>query len=261
MQYIDTHLIFNEHPETPRSGEMFNPPLFESSDDASTEVLGITLRLGNQPLVYDLNKLRRQTNKPTSHSPEPDTRTFMIVHVISALRIHGKAKVDELQYSAACTEPSSLQTIDLIPQTRFNQVFKGSLNISGALDLSGQASLDVPSIVNETLLNEFVGIGGLKLQLCTAAEFIGKFTLSLYAPVIQSGGIGSNRCHWIINPNEEKTPLLGDQLLIQVITVPSSCQTLRYSISGLVKAGKGFFSRQQERETPNYHIELILPTD
>lgn len=257
MQYIDTHLIFNECPLTAKSGGIFSPPDFESSDNSSNEVLGITLRLGNQPLVYDLSKLQRQTNKTLSKS---DTRAFMIVHVISAFRTQGKAKVDELQYSAVCSDPWNLKTTDLIPQTRFNQVFKGSLNISGALNLSGQASLDVPSIVTETLLDEFVGIGDLKLQLCTASEFIGKFTLTHYTPVIQSVGVGSNACHWIINPNEEKTPLLGDQRLVQVIDVPSFCTTLNYTISGVVKADKGLFWRQQELRTPDYTIELILPT-
>lgn len=260
MQYIDTHLIFNERPSTPRSGDAFNPPLFEGSDSSPSEVLGITLRLGNRPLVYDLSKLQRQADKARPYTPAPGTRAFMVVHAISALRTQGRAKVEELQYSAVCSDPSDVQTTNLIPQTRFNQVVKGSLNISGALDLSGQASLDVPSVVTETLLNEFVGIGDLKLQLCTAAEFIGKFTLSLYAPVIQSGGIGSNRCDWVIHPNEEKTPLLGDQLLIQVISVPSSCQTLHYTLSGSVKAGKGLFSQQQELRTPDYTIELTLPT-
>lgn len=261
MQYIDTHLIFNELPLTARSGEIFSPPLFEGSPPSSTEVLGITLRLGNQPLVYDLSKLQRQSNKGTLYTPESGIRTFIIVHVISAIRTQGKAKVDELQYSAICSDPSDLQTIDLIPQTRFNQVFKGSLNIAGALNFSGQASLEVPSIVSETLLNEFVGIGDLNLQLCTAAEFIGKFTLSHYTPVIQSGGIGSNRCDWVINPNEEKTPLLGDQLLLQVVTVPSSCTLLRYTISGSAKADKGIFWQQQKIVTPNYTIEIKLPTN
>jgi len=259
MQYIDTHLIFNESHETPRSGGLYTPLPFESRD-ASTEVLGITLRLGNQPLVCDVEKLRRKANKSLSDTPPSDTRTLMIVHVISAIRTQGKAKVDELRYSAVCSDPSDLQTIDLIPQTRFNQAFKGSLNISGALELSGQASLDVPSIVTSSLLNEFVDIGDLNLQLCAAAEFLGKFTMSYYKPVVQSSGIGSNRCEWVLNPNEDKLPLLGDQCLIQVITIPSSCQTLRYTISGSVKAGKGLFPRQQKRETPNYTIELKLPT-
>lgn len=260
MQYIDTDLIFNERRSASRSGGMFNPLPIESSDSASGEVLGITLRLGNQPLVYDLSKLQRQTDKTRSQASKSGIRTLMVVHVISAIRTQGKAKVDELQYSAVCSDPSDLQTTDLIPQTRFNPVFKGSLNISGALDLSGQASLDIPSVVTETLLDEFVGIGDLKLQLCTASEFIGKFTLSIHAPIIQSGGVGSNACRWVINPNEEKIPLLGDQRLVQVIAVPDSCQTLNYRISGVVKADKGLFWRQQELRTPDYTIELTLPT-
>jgi hypothetical protein len=260
MQYIDTHLIFNERSSASRSGGAFNPPLFEGSDSSSSEVLGITLRLGNRPLVYDLSKLQRQANKSTPHASGSGTRALMVVHVISALRTQGKAKVEELQYSAVCSDPSDLQTTDLIPETRFNPIFKGSLNISGALDLSGQASLDIPSVVTETLLDEFVGIGDLNLQLCTASEFIGKYTFSLQTPIIQASGIGSNTCSWVIHPNEEKIPLLGDQLLIQMVSVPSSCKTLHYTISGMVKADKGLFWRQQELRTPDYTIELTLPT-
>jgi len=261
MKYIATDLIFNEIASTTKSGGVFGQaPIPENGDNPDSEVLGIRLRLGNQPLVYDLSKLKRQAGKTTPSGSSSDDRTFMVVHVISAIRTQGKAKIDELQYSAICTKPVSLQTIDLIPQTRFNQVFKGSLTIAGALNFSGQASLEVPSIVNETLLNEFVDIGDLNLQLCSASEFIGKFTLNHYTPVIQSGGIGSNRCDWVINPNEEKIPLLGDQLLIQVIAVPASCRRLRYSIAGLVKADKGVLWKQQEMSTPHYTIEVKLPT-
>lgn len=260
MQYIDTDLIFNKLPLTAKSGGIFSPPDFESSDNSSNEVLGITLRLGNQPLVYDLDKLQQQTGKAIVYPKASGTRRFMVAHVMSALRIRGKARVNELHYSAVSSNPLSLQTIGLIPQTRFDQFMKGSFGLSGALNICGQVSPEIPPIVTETLVNQFIDVGaGLQLQLCTASEFIGKYTFSIHTPIIQSSGMGSNACDWIIYPNEEKIPLLGDQLLIQLISVPSSCKTLHYTISGLVRADKGIFWRQQEMRTPQYDIEVNLP--
>lgn len=262
MLYIDTDLTFNEIPSTVKSGGIFNPsPTSEHNGYPASEVLGIRLRLGNQPLVYDLDQLQQQSGKAVENDTLPRTRRFMVVHVMSALRIHGKARVDELHYSAVSSNPLSLQTIALIPQTRFEHFMKGSFGLTGSLNVCGQVSPDIPPIVTETLLNQFIDIGAdLQLQLCAASEFIGKYTFSIQAPVIQSSGIGSNACDWIIHPNEEKTPLLGDQLLIQVISVPSSCKALHYTISGLVKADKGIFWRQQEISTPHYEIEVKLPT-
>ncbi len=261
MQYIETDLIFNEASLTIRSGAIFNLPAAPENNNSSTsEVLGIKLRLGNQPLAYDLEKLQQHSGKATVHPKVSGTRQFMVVHVMSALRIQGKARVDELHYSAVSSNPLSLQTIGLIPQTKFDQFMKGSFGLSGALNIFGQVSTEIPPIVTETLVNQFIDLGaGMKFQLCTASEFIGKYTFNLQTPIIQSSGMGSNACDWIIYPNEEKIPLLGDQLLIQLVSVPCSCDTLNYTISGLVRADRGIFWRQQELRTPQYNVEVKLP--
>ena len=96
----------------------------------------------------------------------------------------------------------------------------------------------------------------MKIQLSSNAGFVGKFTYSLKFPVIQSAGIASNFCNWILNPID--TPLLGDQLLIQTIAVPKGTEKITYKVKGVCKADKGLFWKQQTMETEEYNIRVDL---
>ena len=258
MKYIETELTFISEQKSPGlSSKSFSEKNNkEATKPLPTEVLGINLRLGNQPLVYSFNDLCHRGGKPSLVSAQDH---YLVVHAISVLRTRGNAKVDELQYFATATDPVDLQTIDLIPKTRFNEIVRADLKLNGSLDLFGEVSLDVPSAMMNELLEQFVDLGaGMKLQLSASSRFIGRFVYSLQIPVVQASGIGSDCCSWILKPDENKTPLLGDQLLIQSIAVPKGTRKLSYKISGVVKADKGIFWKQQEKSTPEYIIEIDL---
>jgi hypothetical protein len=261
MNYIETELVFVPQlaPGKTASKSLGKAPGNKDTNETPAELLGIRLRLGNQPLVYNLEELARRSGKPRASASSSGQDYYLVVHAISAVRTQGRAKVDELQYFAVASEPSSLQSIDLIPKTRFNQLVNAGFDLQGALDLFGEMSLDVPSALVDELIAGWVDMGpGLHLQLSASARFIGKLTYSLQVPVVQASGVGSDTCCWILRPNEEKVPLLGDQLLVQSIAVPRGTKTVRYAISGLVKADKGLFWKQQQKGTPDYVIEVQL---
>ena len=260
MEYIETELVFTseENPLKTNVRNFADQTAFGNSGSGHTEVLGINIRLGNQPLVYNLNDFLKN-RQPGSYPLNPGRDRYLVVHVISAVRTQGKARVDELQYCASAIDPEGLQTVDLIPKTRFNELLGVNFNVSGVLKISGETLFDIPVSVVGNLLSQFIDIGaGMQLQLSTSADFIGRFTYNVQVPIVQSTGIGSNSCTWILSPDEKKTPLLGDQLLIQSISVPAGCKRIQYTLSGSVKADKGIFWKQQEKRTQEFIIEVKL---
>lgn len=222
-------------------------------------VLGITVRLGNEPIVKDLKKLYEYSAKTIP----PDLQVlfqkkdiYLIVHSISAIRLSGSAKVDELQYIAEIIE-KGMQTIDLLPNTSFNDFATINWGFEGSLSGSGNFSATLTDALTQSLLQDEITLGGdMKIQLSTNAGFVGKFTYSLKFPVIQSAGIASNFCNWILNPQDN--PLLGDQLLIQTVAVPKGTEKITYKTKGVCKADRGIFWKQQIMETAEYRVEIKL---
>lgn len=238
---------------TPRKGE--------------ANVLGLRVRLGNEPIVKNLRVILESihgTLPPQLAHQFQEKEVYTIVHGIGVTRLKGSAKVDEIQYEAEMIDESGqtltgAQTIDLIPHTRFREVMKANIHLQGGLSVSGNASAELPDGLLNNLLDEFVNVGAaINIQLSNSSSFVGKFTYSLKFPVTISTGIASNTCHWVLKPDEENTPLLGDQLLVQTIAVPKAIKKIKFRIKGTVKADQGLFYKQQVKETDWYEVEVDL---
>jgi hypothetical protein len=230
------------------------------SNNHNQSVLGITVRLGNAPIVKDLKKLFILAEKsiPADLQGLFDKKdVFLIAHMIGAIRLNGTAKVDELQYNAEIIESKGAQTIDLLPNTTFHEIASVHLGFEGSLSGHGNFSATIPDSLSQALLEHEVTLGAdMKIQLSSNNNFVGKFTYSLKFPVIQSMGISSSYCTWVLNPHNR--PLLGDQLLIQTIAVPKGTKKILYKAKGVCKADKGIFWKQRILETKEYHIEVDL---
>lgn len=247
MEYFQEKLNFIGESKA-RNRSLFN--------NTTPQKLGIALRIGNAPIVKDLGKLLKHSNTTIPSDLQvlfEQKDLYLIVHMIGAIRLEGSAKVDELQYNAEMIEVSGAQTLDLLPNTTFKELIKVNMDFQGSISSQGNFSTSLP----EVLSNQSITLGGdMKIQLSTDTNFIGKFTYSLKFPVVQSLGIASTSCTWILNP--QATPLLGDQLLIQTIAVPKGCQKLTYKAKGVCKADKGFLWKQEVMETEEYKIEIDL---
>ncbi len=102
-----------------------------------------------------------------------------------------------------------------------------------------------------------INLGGdLKLELSSSTNFVGKINFSVQLPIVQSIGIASNKCSWILNP--DLNPLLGDQLMVQTLAVPKGTTEVTYEIKGLVKVDKGLFSSTETKETSTQTIPIKL---
>ncbi|MCC6373076.1 MAG: hypothetical protein IT236_18880 [Bacteroidia bacterium] len=264
MNYFESELIFEEtKPGTAIKAKAFKNhyrPTQTSNTNAAkpTQLLGITVRIGNQPLVINLKELvKLKDDSLQNFTPFLARDYYLIVHTISAMRTQGNAKVDELHYHAEAIEPDGLQTVELIPGTRLKEIFKANMDYEASLSLTGEALLNIPAELSQNLIPQLINLGGnMQLQICNSAHFIGKLTFSVQLPVIQAAGIASNFCSWVLNPDENKTPLLGDQLLIQTVSVPKGTAGISYKLKGLVKVDKGLFWKQQEKATPEYRVKV-----
>lgn len=273
MKFIEQDIYFEEFEKSDQialnTGDRFEKSINYGTPQRveETNVLGLRVRLGNQPIVKNLRVVLEGVHgslpSQLKHQFQ-EKEVYTIVHGIGVTRLKGRAKVDELQYDAEMIGESGkvlsgAQTIDLIPHTRFREVVRANVNLQGGLSVSGNASAELPDGLLNNLLDEFVDVGAaMKIQLSNSSSFIGKFTYGLKYPVVISTGIASNTCHWVLKPDEENTPLLGDQLLIQTIAVPKELQKIRFRIKGTIKADQGLFFKQQVKETDWYEVEVIL---
>jgi len=270
MRYIEQNVFFDE---TQDGLELSNKSIsrkvgieFKGGND-DAEIMGVRVRLGNQPIVTNLRKVLESIHgslPPKIGVQFQEKEIYTIVHAIGVTRLKGRAEVDELHYDAEMIDESgkvmtAAQTIDLIPHTRFKEVLSANVNFGGSLSVTGNAIAEIPEQLSNHLLQEYLSIGGaMNLQLSTSSSFVGKFTYNLKFPIVISTGIASNTCHWVLKPNENQTPLLGDQLLIQTIAVPIGLKSIRYRIKGTIKVDKGLFSKQQTKHTDEHEIEVCL---
>lgn len=222
-------------------------------------VFDIRLRLGNMPIVknlYRLFKLKQEKMPADLQVLYQQKDLYSVVHAIST--VSKGAKISELIYDAEIVGLSDAQTIELIPNTRFHELLSANASGEIALSASGHASAEVPKELSELATYTSVDFGG-GMQLKTAVDggLSGKFSFSVKYPVVQSMGISSNKCTWILNPDNEK-PLNGDQLLVQIIAVPRGTKQLMYRIQGEITADKGFFWKEKTQKTDPMIITVNL---
>lgn len=238
--------------EQPTKKGIFDKDLPDA--EAEPELLGIRIRLGNEPIVYNLKELMELSGSKLSPELELQFKNhdvYIITHAIGVVRIQGRAKVKELQYNAEVVGLDGVRTIDLLPNTNFKKVFEVNTDLHGAFEAGGRFSAEIPDELTKALSGKKIDLGGdLKLELSASSNFVGKINFSVQLPVVQSIGVASNKCLWILNP--DMNPLLGDQLMVQTIAVPKGTTEITYKMKGLVKVDKGLFSATVEKETSTF---------
>lgn len=229
----------------------------------SISLHGISIKIGNRPLVYNFEQLLTKRNKTLSPEAQLQLKShdiYLIVHCIGAIRKEGKAKVDELQYHAQMVDAGDGFTLDLIPKTEFKKLVDASFKIKGALAALGSISAEIPDSFGESLTNEVVTIGGSgNLQLSSDNNFVGLYSVTIAIPTIQATGQASNSCSWVLTPKNHSNSLLGDQFLTQIVAVPKGTKEINYDVYGVAKVDKGLFWKTNTKQTNTNRITLQLP--
>ncbi|WP_293957374.1 MULTISPECIES: hypothetical protein [unclassified Sphingobacterium] len=256
MDFYEEELFFNSNIEKEKG-------IFDSDIiglEKEPELLGVKTRIGNCPIVYNLQQLFDLAQKKLPPELEVQFQTnniYLITHAVGVIRTKGSSQVVELQYNAEITSSLESKTIDLFPKTKVIDRFAIESGLSGTVMAAGNFSAEVPDELKNSLSGTSLTLGGeLNLELSTNTKFVGKINYNIKLPIVQSSGIASNKCTWVLKPDEN--PLLGDQLLIQTIAVPKKVKTLNYSVKALVKIRQGWLHKTQEKETTTQIINIEL---
>lgn len=267
MKFFEQELSFTDDIDIKASEDLkgvFHSQALEKLSDMSgeTENIGVMMRIGNEPIVRNVQRLLELSNAtlpPETQILFDKSDLYIVVHGIGAIRLKGKARVKELQYHAEMTNVTGAATIDMIPNTHFKEVVRANINFEGAMAATGNVSAKIPDNLVSSLTQKYIPVGGdMKIELSSNASFVGKFTYSVKFPVVQSLGVTSNKCSWVLNPDEDQTPLLGDQLLVQTIAVPKGTKELEFSAYGVIKVDRGLFWKMETKETDRISIKINL---
>lgn len=215
-------------------GDLSTSPYAEGRDFGSEGIISVKdleISVGDRPLCRNLRQLYELGNRKVP----PEIEVFdlydvwLLTHAVGIIKREGStAKVKSIGYQANFANAENVFTIDLLPRTKFVSKLSVSSQTEVALGIEGHAQ--VPEAVTMLLEQvEYLG-GDASIRLASDHKIIGRLSFSLMSPVIQAVGMGSSRCEWIFE--EDENPLLGDQLMIQTILVPRGTASLKFTVRG-----------------------------
>jgi len=215
-------------------GDLFISPYADGRDlgsEGDISVKDLEISLGDRPVARNLRRLYELGGRQIP----PEVEVFdlydiwLITHSIGIIkRENSSAYVKSIGYKADFTDTAEVYTIDLLPRTKFVSSFELSSKTEVALGLEGHAQ--VPEVV-KTLLEQVEYIGAdASIKLSTDNKLIGNLSFSVISPVIQAIGIGQSKCEWLFE--EDKNPLIGDQIMFQTILVPKETPSVKFKASG-----------------------------
>jgi len=207
---------------------------FSVEDAIATFKDEIELRLGNRPVarsVRSLFKLAKKQLPPEIAALKGET--YLIAHAIGAAAKKGAGRIDSVQLRASFAGAGT--TIDLVPNTVFKEFVKAGLKFEAGLGADGYAK--VPSIELPDV-GQVVTLGaGAELKLSTEASVVGNLSVSLVTPKIQAVGRSSTLVSWQIDKDQK--PLVGDQVLVQTITVPKGQESITFTLQAFATIDPG----------------------
>lgn len=180
----------------------------------------ISIKVGNNPIVYNLKKLYELSGKTVP--PEIQIFTSYDVWIVNfnigILKSGGLDNVRQVGFKVKYKEPSFVNVIETMPKTEFIKLLDGKLSFEADLSLNGHVS---PPNINIPILGEkkAIGLGG-KLNLSTDSSIVGRLNFSVVSSLIMSVGIGSNTSEWIMNKGDN--PLYGDDITFTNILMVES---------------------------------------
>lgn len=186
----------------------------------------VRLRIGNRPLARNLRVLYKLSNRKL---PE-DLEVFMsydiwlLTHAVSVIQEDGFKKIQQVGYQMCFPDDPKVTVIEMLPQTRFIRKIGTSLESETDIKISGQAS--VPDSLTQ-LLDHVDGLSfGGKLTVCNHANIAIRLSFAVMSPVVLAVGVGDSNSEWVFTRQQQ--PLLGDQLMIQLVLTPKYLEKLNF---------------------------------
>jgi hypothetical protein len=190
------------------------------------EVGQLRLRIGERPVARNLRLLYEMSKRelPSDLEVFVSYDIWLLTHSVSVIKEGGYKKIRQLGYQVRFPDKPKVTVLEVLPQTHFVTKVGGFFKSEADIQINGQASM--PESITH-LLNtvENLSLGG-KLVLSEQVNLVARITFAVMTPVIQAVGAGDNGSEWVFRQDEQ--PLLGDQLMIQILLTPRRLRALDF---------------------------------
>lgn len=186
----------------------------------------IRLRIGERPVARNLRVLYELSKREVPADLEVfiSYDIWLLTHSISVVKEGGFKQIRQLGYQMKFPDRPRVTVLEVLPQTRFVTNVGGFFKGEADIQLNGQAA--VPDSITHLLdYVEDLSLGG-KVTLSNQINLVGRVSFAVMTPVIQAVGAGDSSSEWVFIKDEQ--PLLGDQLMTQMILTPLRLNKLKF---------------------------------
>jgi len=194
--------------------------------DADVKFKKIKIRIGRRPTAKNLRRVYELTGRAVPQDIEVfrSYDLWLLTNSFSVLKEGGFDQVQQVGFSVFLREEPKCSVQGILPTSEFIKRLGMDAVVDAHLALSGQ--LQVPELPAAlSTVSESISTGG-DIKVSTDVSLVGRISFSVMTPTIQAIGVGDNQSTWLFQRLSGSRPLLGDQVVTQVIVTPKRLSQL-----------------------------------
>lgn len=196
---------------------------------ADVESKRIRFRVGRRPVARNLRRLYEIGDRkmPTGLEVFDAYDLWLLENHFSVLKEGGFEYVQQVGMQVRLAETPRCTVLSVLPKTEF--VKHVGVDLRAEADVAVDGRLSVPDVAVEFLSTfEELSAGG-RLSLSSSASVVGRISFALMSTAIQAIGVGDNESTWCFERLLSGAPLIGDQMVMQVLLTPRRLRKLSLS--------------------------------
>ncbi len=214
-------------------------------------------QIGSQPIGVSISRLFAELHRPVPDEIKLYQRfeAWLIPHRVSIIRRNGNQEPTsvglEVEYDA---KGKTCSIVSLLPSFTFIERghTSGQFHVTGSISATGEMKL--PHSIIDTEILKFKK-GGLDLGVSAGSEVGLNFSAKVVTPIISAVGVGSSRCEWRFDKQDE--PLYGRDIETwSVVILPKREKQLAYRARFYFIARTLFFETRRESDWVNISCQL-----
>jgi hypothetical protein len=219
------------------------------------------LRVGDRPYARSLRTLfkLREIKYPPELAALPG-EVYAIVHAVGMFVPEGRLnRIDAIGYRAGFNDRGT--TVDLLPAPKFRQWASLGINGNVNVGMSADGSIKAPAELT-SLLTSLAPIplsAEAELRVGGSATMVGNLSLRLQMQTLEIQAVGQASSEVIWQFRRTDKPLIGDQVMVQTVVVPSKQAVLDFEIQATTTIDPGVFHRPIRLDSPLVRVAVELP--
>lgn len=200
-------------------------------EEADLNFHSILLRIGRKPVARNIRKLYEKSGRVIPEGLEifESYDLWLLSNSFGILNRGGFRHVQQVGFHIRLPESPRCSVLSIFPKTEFVKLGGIKLEMEAEIGVNGR--LSVPKVALDPVLSLEELSGGGKLALSSEASVVARVSLSLISTAIQAIGAGDNESQWVFERMLGGEPLLGDQMVMQVILTPRRLRKLTVTAS------------------------------